>query len=169
MRVFNEEQKITKGSMHMLLTIGAIIPTFIIIKEWINATDKSISANLSSFIAILIIILVHIFIYSAKLKTRIDEFGIHYQFFPFHFSYKKIAWTAIENRYIRSYSPISEYCGWGLRYTFSKKKGNALNVSGNIGIQIELKNGKKLLIGTNKKEEAKRVLATYKNKNENKR
>ena len=37
-----------------------------------------------------------------------------------------------------------------------------MNVSGNIGIQLKFKNGNKLLIGTLKKEEVKRVLATYK-------
>ena len=41
----------------------------------------------------------------------------------------------------------------------------AINVSGDIGIQLELKNGKKLLIGTQKEAEAKSVLQTYQNIN----
>jgi len=44
-----------------------------------------------------------------------------------------------------------------------KTAGNmyAINVSGDIGIQIELKNNKKILIGTQKETEAKNVLNTY--------
>jgi hypothetical protein len=39
-----------------------------------------------------------------------------------------------------------------------------MNVSGDIGIQLEFKNGQKLLIGTQKQAEAKSVLETYQNK-----
>jgi uncharacterized protein YlzI (FlbEa/FlbD family) len=56
---------------------------------------------------------------------------------------------------------LGEYGGWGLRYSFNKKRGNAINVSGDIGIQLTLTNGKKLLIGTQKKEAVNRVLKTY--------
>ena len=39
-----------------------------------------------------------------------------------------------------------------------------MNVKGDIGIQIHFKNGKKLLIGTQKKEEVLLTLKNYKNK-----
>lgn len=75
-------------------------------------------------------------------------------------------WEQIDSAYVRSYNPIGEYGGWGIRggKLWSKSKGKAINVSGDIGIQLELKNGDKLLIGTQKKEEARSVLATYKSK-----
>ena len=44
------------------------------------------------------------------------------------------------------------------------RKGKALNIKGNIGIQIIFKNGKKLLLGTQKQNEAKMVIETYKDK-----
>jgi hypothetical protein len=37
-------------------------------------------------------------------------------------------------------------------------------MSGDIGIQIKFKNGKKLLIGTQKKEDTTSALKTYQNK-----
>ncbi|MGK0329715.1 MAG: hypothetical protein ACJAXF_003214, partial [Polaribacter sp.] len=66
----------------------------------------------------------------------------------------------------RTYLPISEFGGWGLRggFFFNKGKEKAVNISGNIGIQLILKSGKKLLIGTQKESEAKSVLETYKSK-----
>ncbi len=55
------------------------------------------------------------FIFFFKLTTRIDEKGIHYQFFPFHFKLKKIAWSEITSATVRTYDPIGEYGGWGLK------------------------------------------------------
>ena len=100
-------------------------------------------------------------IFIFKLTTRIDENGIHYQFFPFQFKLKLISWNEITRAYVRIYDPVGEYGGWGLKGGWSKSKGKAINVSGDIGIQLELKTGKKLLIGTQKKEEATKVLQTY--------
>jgi hypothetical protein len=101
-----------------------------------------------------------------KLSTRIDEEGIQYQFYPFHFSMKKISWDKIEKVAVRTYLPMSEFGGWGLRggFFFNKCKEKAVNISGNIGIKLILKSGKKLLIGTQKESEAKSVLETYKSK-----
>ncbi|MBK8703741.1 MAG: hypothetical protein IPN33_08970 [Saprospiraceae bacterium] len=59
--------------------------------------------------------------------------------------------------YVRQYKPIAEFGGWGLRYSMSGK-GRALNVSGNMGLQLEFKDGKKLLIGTQKPKEIELVL-----------
>ena len=164
MKVFKEEQRFKQIWLHILLAITFVTTILIVAKEWSTNNDQSVSANLSSLISIISLILVHLLIYFSNLKTKIDERGIHYQFFPFHFSIKTILWVDIKNIYPRDYNPISEYGGWGLRYTFNKKRGNAINVSGDIGIQLELKNGKKFLIGTQKKEEVKRVLETYKHK-----
>ncbi|ARV16965.1 hypothetical protein BTO07_16995 [Polaribacter sp. SA4-12] len=82
---------------------------------------------------------------------------------------KLIPWNEIYKAGIRTYLPISEFGGWGLKggFFFNKGREKAINVSGNIGIQLILKNGEKLLIGTQKKEEAISVLNTYKNKIQN--
>jgi len=101
-----------------------------------------------------------------KLTTKIDEIGIHYQFYPIHFSLKIINWSELKAARVRTYLPLSEFGGWGFRSGFfgNKGKGKALNISGDIGIQLEFKNGQKLLIGTQKQTEAKSVLETYQNK-----
>lgn len=60
---------------------------------------------------------------------------------------------------MRTYSPIKEYGGWGYRITL--KNGKAFNVTGNKGIQLVLKSGKKLLIGTQQESEASLVINRY--------
>lgn len=165
MRVFEESQKIIENKLFYGLLVVIIIPIISISKQWTNKVDKSFTANLDLVLCVSIIILVFFFLFSIKLKTRIDNEGIKYQFYPIHFKIKFIPWREINKVYTRKYSPIAEYGGWGYRINFfNKKKGNAINVSGNIGIQLELNSGKKLLIGTKLKEKAEQVLQYYKNK-----
>jgi hypothetical protein len=85
-----------------------------------------------------------------RLETVVDEQGIHYRFFPFHITTRLKTWDEIEKAYVRVYKPIAEYGGWGYRFAFGD--GIALNVSGNVGLQIVYKNGKKLLLGTKKRD-----------------
>lgn len=92
-----------------------------------------------------------------KLETRIQEDGIYIKFFPFHWSYKIYKWSDISKAYVRQYNPLGEYGGWGIRFGFGN--GKAYNVSGNTGLQLELHNGKKVLIGTNRPDELEKVLS----------
>jgi hypothetical protein len=158
MRIFKEEQRFTQTWLIVIIVISLIVPLAIILKE----IDKLSTSEI--IISIGTIILASGLIFLFKLTTIIDEKGIHYKFFPFHLKFKTVVWNDIENAYIRTYDAISEYGGWGVRggALWYKAKGKAINISGNIGIQLKLKDGKKLLIGTNKKEQAQDVLSTYK-------
>jgi hypothetical protein len=51
-----------------------------------------------------------------------------------------------------------EYGGWGIKYGFGGQ-GLVYNVSGEIGLQLKFKEGEPLLIGTQKGEEIKQILA----------
>tara|TARA_B110000503_G_scaffold122374_1_gene186889 strand:- start:656 stop:1159 length:504 start_codon:yes stop_codon:yes gene_type:complete len=164
MKVFKEEQRFTQTWLIVLLAVSIIVPIAITVQEYLKENTKMTT---NEFVLTLVGIFVTIsFIFLFKLTTRIDENGIHYQFFPFHFSLKTITWSEINTAEVRTYDPISEYGGWGLKggSLWNKSKGKAINVSGDIGIQLVLKKDKKLLIGTHKETEVKRVLATYQNK-----
>lgn len=162
MKVFKEEQRFTQLWLIVLMAVSLLVPLIIITQEY---AKENTSLTTQEFILTIVALLASGgFIFSFKLNTRIDETGIYYQFFPFHFKLKQISWDEINNAYVRIYDPISEYGGWGFKGGWSKSKGRAINVSGDIGIQLELTNGKKLLIGTQKKTEAERVLETYKTK-----
>lgn len=162
MRIFTEEQRFVQTWLIVLLAVSVVVPIAIILKEF-TKEDSTMSIN-EVVLTVFFILLCTAPIFLFKLKTRIDEKGIHYCFFPIHRSFKTIEWPEIELAFVRKYNPISEYGGWGLKGGFSRKNGKAINVSGDIGIQLKLKNSKKLLIGTQKEYEAKRVLETYKDK-----
>ena len=57
----------------------------------------------------------------------------------------------------RTYRPIREYGGWGVRWGAG---GMAYNVSGNRGVDLRLADGKSLLIGSQRPEELVLALQT---------
>ncbi len=95
-----------------------------------------------------------------ELTTEGGSDGLYIKFFPFHLKFKRIAFDEIAKFYTRTYRPIMEYGGWGIRYGFAwpLNANKAYNMSGNKGVQLELKNGKCLLIGTQKPDEFIAVL-----------
>lgn len=86
--------------------------------------------------------------YSAQLVTEVRKDGLYIRFFPL--THQEIPFKDIVSCELRTYSPIREFGGWGIRYGRGTK---AYNVSGNRGIQLELSNGKRVLIGSQRPEE----------------
>ncbi|WP_299363110.1 hypothetical protein [Winogradskyella sp.] len=164
MRIFKEEQRFTQSWRIIIIILSMMVPLGIIVG--IYTTEPQRLSSLEFVLIAGLIILASGIIFLFKLSSRIDELGIHYRFFPFHQNFKLIRWNEINSVYVRTYNAISEYGGWGLKgkIPWKKSKGAAINVSGNVGIQLELKNGKKILIGTKKQKEAKATLETYKEK-----
>ena len=85
-----------------------------------------------------------------KLVTEVRDDGIYIRYFPLHRCFRKIAFKELKGYEVRAYRPILEYGGWGIRFGL---KGKAYNVCGNRGVQLELTNGKRLLIGSQRPEE----------------
>jgi len=100
-------------------------------------------------------ILFLLFFIFMKQKTLIGAEGIEVIISPF--GSRRIAWKNIEKTYIRTYQPLLEYGGWGIRYGFWKA-GMAYSVGGNKGLQLELKSGQKILIGTKNAEALEKFL-----------
>ena len=103
-----------------------------------------------STIATLVTFAVLAMLGAAKLHVAIDSNTIYYRFPPFVNSEKSIHRDDLEEIYVRKYKALLEYGGYGYRFRF--RSGRALNVAGNNGLQLILKNGKKILIGTQRPE-----------------
>ena len=161
MRIFKEEQRFTQPFVIVILIMSFLVVVGITLNEYFTEGTNMKTTELIAAIGIFLGCTLPIFFF--KLITRIDEKGIHYRFFPFHRKLKSILWSEIKSVYVRKYEPISEYGGWGVKGFFGKR-GRAINIKGNIGIQLEFKNSKKFLIGTQLESEAKRVIETYAHK-----
>jgi hypothetical protein len=116
---------------------------------------KPFGNNPTSDVGLFVIVVIFgfgfpIFFYVMNLTTEVREDGLYFRFFPIHLSFRRIALRDLKQYEARNYSPIREYGGWGIRFG---RKGKAYNVSGNRGVQLELSNGARLLIGSQKPEE----------------
>jgi len=89
--------------------------------------------------------------YNMKLVVEIRRDGLYFRYPPMINKFKKISKEEIEKIEVRQYKPIKEYGGWGIK-TGAKNYGKAYNVRGNIGLQLHLKNGNKILFGTQRKD-----------------
>ena len=117
--------------------------------------DNPISDDGLIWFAVLIGVGLPILFYNIRLKIRVSEKGLHYQFFPIHLKERIIPFVDIESFKARKYSPLKEFGGWGIRFGF---EGKAYNVSGEEGLQLILKNNRKILFGSQKAKELEKAM-----------
>ena len=91
----------------------------------------------------------------SRLITEVRSDGLYVRFIPFHFRYQKIKFDEVQSYEARTYHPIGEYGGWGIRYGV---RGKAYNVSGNRGVEFTYRNGKHLLIGSQQADELAKAI-----------
>jgi hypothetical protein len=84
-------------------------------------------------------------LYRLELEVRVDDETLSIRFAPL--SRKRIPLATIASCEPRTYRPLVEYGGWGIRYSLSGK-GWAYNVSGNRGVQLVLTDGSRILVGS---------------------
>lgn len=148
---FGECQKFRQWWLWLLLVVICAVELYFFIYH--NGGGHTIYRALGMIVALVVCI----FFFFIRLETNIDGTGIQYRFFPVQLSYRKIDWSEVAEVYVRKYSPLGEYGGWGIRMS-AGKNGWAYNIAGNMGLQIVKRDGKKLLIGTQKPDELKALL-----------
>lgn len=90
------------------------------------------------------------------LKTTIDQNGIFIEM-RIIIKFKKIVrWEEIESIAVEKYQPMMEFGGWGYRLGIG---GTAYTSKGNDGAIVRLRNGRRIVIGTQKPEELRRFLS----------
>lgn len=155
MKPYQEIQKFDQWWLKLIIILvifATLTPLYMIFNQAAFEEDMLLPIVVATFITAIAIVLLYLF----RLETTIDAKGIHYRFFPF--KKNTIPWQEIEECYVRQYSPLKEYGGWGIRFGFS---GKAYNVKGNKGIQLKLKSGKKILFGTQNESEVQNVINFY--------
>ncbi|MGO4708434.1 hypothetical protein AB4Y90_04810 [Chryseobacterium sp. 2TAF14] len=143
---FTESQKFSQWWLWLLLFSVMIFTIYNFAEN--RQYFSTFELTLSFFIPILLIALFLVI----RLETKINEQGISVRFFPFQITFRYYPWRNIKKVYVRKYSPLIEYGGWGMRRGLFGI-GKAYNVKGNKGLQVILSDGKKVLIGTQKFEE----------------
>ncbi|PRD46734.1 hypothetical protein [Sphingobacterium haloxyli] len=138
-----------------LFVLGAGVYT-----AWSNSNEGKIEGF---SVGALIGLIAFAIIFFMRLRSRIDQEGIHIRFFPFIWKEKTWGWDEIGDVYVKRYSPW-EYGGWGYRFG---REGTAFTTKGSYGIHLIVsKNGAKMLIGTQKPEKVNEILKRYRQVNQ---
>jgi len=146
--LFREVQRFRQWWLWLIVTIGPLTIWYSTYRRFVLGEPlrkRATPDGLTLALWVLIGIGLPLLFYSARLVTEVRSDGLYLRFFPFHWSFLRFPFDSIKHSEARTYSPIGEYGGWGIRYGWN---GKAYNVSGNQGIQFELHNGKRFLIGT---------------------
>lgn len=158
--IFYEKQYSSRTKLLYILPI-IIIVVIIFNAYWlirVNFNDNpfdlgSIPTSNLIVIAVLVLIMsIVVIIHNsfAHLIIKINEKGITATYFSIGKKQLKIDVKEILSYNIRKYSPYKEYWGYGVRE--NSRRGKAYILKGRVGLHIQLKNGKCLMIGTQKKQ-----------------
>jgi hypothetical protein len=72
---------------------------------------------------------------------------------------RTIAFHEIRAFGARRYRPIREFGGWGIRSGLGKK--SAYNASGNLGVELYLRNSQSIMLGSQRHEELAQALRKH--------
>lgn len=151
--VFHEKQKFTQWWLWVLLIVIGILPIIGIFSHLVfpeaEAENMMDSSTTIIFAAVMVfVILLFLFM---NLQTDIDKNEIKITFFPF--IKKRIEWKDVKKAEVINYGFVG---GWGIR--LFTDYGAVFNTRGNKGLALELQNGKRLVIGTQKEEELRNFI-----------
>jgi hypothetical protein len=158
--LFKEEQRFTQWWLWLIMAItllSVLIPFAYGIYSQ-KVLDKPFGENpmstgglvVTGISSVLIVGVILLLLFGARLKTRITYEGIFVSYPPIINKWKKYVPDEIDKYEVRAYKANREFGGYGIKSR--RKYGQSYTISGNTGLQLYFKNGKKLLIGTQKKQ-----------------
>jgi hypothetical protein len=95
-------------------------------------------------------------ILSARLITEVRSDGVYVRFFPI--GWNALLYDTIASYQAKTYRPIRDYGGWGIRWG---REGKAYIAGGSQGLQLLLNDGRKVLIGTQRLQELEAAVRTW--------
>ena len=167
MQYFEEVQRFRQPWIWAVLLLSLGVPLVVfgyaLIQQLIpNEAFGNKPASGTGFVVTAVPVLaILVLFYKMKLVTRVDSEHLHIVFSPLR--RRDIALSDISHWQALTYNPILDYGGWGIRVG---RRGWAYNVSGNRGVELQLTDGKKLLIGSQRAEELSVAISAAKRVNE---
>jgi hypothetical protein len=183
--LFSEQQKFSQPWLWIMIILMLGIPgifIFGVIQQvgrgipWGNNPLSNTGLVICAVCVTIIIVLSIILFLIVRLETTITEKEIGVRFYPFHRSFRYYKWEDISSASVQKFNPL-KYGGWGMKSNvgwgfrvgpsgiklrFPHGKNMIYNVAGNKVLQLELKDGKKLWIGTQKPLELENIVRKIK-------
>lgn len=151
--IFREVQYMRRGQRPLMwfMTITTLITIFGvgsgIATDIRNAPESSAVVPLviiGAFVAIFIFGILGLF-YVMNLATEVHRDGLYYRYYPIDRKFRKIPLDNVVKVEARTYDPLGEYLGWGVK---GNRSHRAFSISGNLGVRIDYADGRSILIGS---------------------
>lgn len=132
----------------LIIILFALLPAngflaFQVVKH--SNIKKIIFSSIITFMTVLCVVFSF-----TRLEIEVFKNEIHWRLYPFYFSNQVVAKEEIIEVKNVVYNP-KEWGGWGIRTNSNEDK--AYTMYGNKGVQIKLKNGQTILLGTQKQKQ----------------
>ena len=164
--IFRELQRFHQPWLWVLIILGALVliglfgygmvQQLVFGKPWGDRPMSDTALAVTGTLLILLEIGIIALFAGMKLITEVRSDGLYIRFFPPHLSFRRIPLEDLAGFGARTYRPIREYGGWGIRFG---RRGRAYNVSGNRGVRIDYANGRHILIGSQRADELADAIA----------
>lgn len=161
-----EKQRLNLWWLYLIIGMESIIILSVILFDKGGMTIHHLKSNyFAPIIALLIPWAIIYAVNRSNIVLQINENGIAYQFRPLG-KRKSLTWDEIASAQLRKYDALGEYGGWGVKSRLWFKFNDKAYIFNdlNIGLQLELKNGKKILFSTAKADELALFLINLKSK-----
>jgi len=151
--LFTEKQWFNQTWLWAILIIVNLIPVYGIYKQMVlgEPFGNNPMSNSGLFLLLFPLLGSLVFFRLLQLSTTITKEQINIRFFPF--TNKTIKWNEVKSAEVINYGFVG---GWGIR--MGTKYGTVYNIRRDKGLFLQLKNGKKLCVGTQREEELRDVL-----------
>lgn len=146
---FKESQKIHVG-WKWLFFIALYTLMFWALFEQVTG-EKHIEAILAISFSLIILVIFNSIIAIMKLETELNSEYLSYRYRPFQRKPHRIYWSEVADAYLRYYKSFGQFGGHGMQRRIGT--GGVFKIAGEEGLQLVLKNGKNLFIGSQKPKE----------------
>jgi len=161
--LIKEEQKMSTPWIFLVI-FPALASLVYLLKynEWKGGIDVSEQDDILGMIILGVVFFIMMvgltfLFYKMKLITLITIDGIYFRYPPIINKERFISRAEISSFEIRKYNPNREYGGHGVKRG-KRKSGRAYTISGRMGLQLYMTDGKKILFGTKRKEAIKSAM-----------
>ncbi len=157
--LFYEKQELRERTMALILPLAGVFLigffVYAMVRQLVLGKpfgDEPMSDTFLIFFGVFYIVLGGLLVmlfFKGRLITEVRPDGLFVRFHPFHRRFKHYRPDDLAGYDAVTYRPIRDFGGWGIRVG---PRGRAYNISGNRGVQLEFKNGKRLMLGSRKPE-----------------
>ena len=151
--IFTESQRFRQWWLWAIVIPGPVFLIWATIAELFRTASEGGGIGTVFVLALFTLlfgIVLPAFLFRAGLETEVYEDVVRVRFIPIHRNWQSFEFISIDAVEAKTYRPIRDYGGWGIRYG---GPGKAYNVSGNHGVLLDLADGTTLMIGSQRPEE----------------